>query len=233
MPPRAAFFMQLKIREIPRLLNSNKILLCRITKFKKMKKLFLSVSLIAIVTTVAFSQSVSGGLRLGMNIANQTTSLGGTSISASAKVGLMAGGYLTIMTSEKFGIQPELVFSQFGASASSGGTSMSNNFNYLSLPVILRYNVTPNFNLQAGPQLGILLSASQTSGSTTVDIKDQANGIDFGLVFGAGIDFGKFNGGIRYYIGLTNLQKNVPQGLDLKTTNSGIQIFIGYALFGK
>ena len=70
-----------------------------------------SVLLFASSFTIVFSQKVSGGLRLGMNIANQTSTLNGLSFSADSKIGLMAGAYLTIMTSDKFGIQPELVYS--------------------------------------------------------------------------------------------------------------------------
>jgi hypothetical protein len=199
-----------------------------------MKKIYLSSLFIAITFSAAFSQGVSGGLRLGMNIANQTSSLNGISISADSKIGLMAGAYLTIMTSEKFGIQPELVYSQYGSSATSNGQSASNNFNYLSLPVMLRYNVAEKLNLQVGPQLGMLLSATRTSGSSSIDLKDQASGIDFGAAFGLGVDLGDFNLGARYYLGLTNLEKNSSiQGLTVKTTNNTIQLFVGYRLFGK
>jgi hypothetical protein len=199
-----------------------------------MKKFYLSSLFIASTFSAAFSQGVSGGLRLGMNIANQTSSINGLSISADSKIGLMAGAYLTIMTSDKFGIQPELVYSQYGSSATSNGQSASNNFNYLSLPVMLRYNVAENISLQAGPQLGILLSATRTSGSSSIDLKDQAIGIDFGAAFGLGADLGDFNLGARYYLGLSNIEKNSSiQGLTVKTTNSAIQLFIGYRLFGK
>lgn len=76
-------------------------------------------------------------------------------------------------------------------------------FNYVSLPVMLRYNITENFNLQAGPQLGFLMSAKVSDGDNSIDIKDGFKGIDFGAGFGAGVDFGKFNAGIRYYLGLS------------------------------
>ncbi len=178
----------------------------------------------------AFSQSVSGGLRLGMNIANNNITFGGVSISPSSKIGLMLGGYLTVMTSEKFGVQPELVYSQMGFTLSSSGQTVNTSFNYLSLPVILRYNVAQNFSLQAGPQLGILLAANSSNGSQTVDIKDQATGVDFGGAFGFGLDFGKFNAGARYYLGFSNLIKDT-KGTDAKQTNNAFQLFIGYSLF--
>jgi hypothetical protein len=201
-----------------------------------MKKIYLSSLFITAFFSAAFSQGVSGGIRAGMNIANQTASLGSVSASIGSKIGLMVGGYVTIMTSEKFGIQPELVYSGLGSSLSSGGQTSTGSFNYLSVPVFLRYNVSENFNIQAGPQLGILLSASSTTGSAaSVDIKDTVNGTDFGAAFGFGVDFGKFNAGARYYLGFSNTEKNSSQfqGQDTKLTNNAIQLFVGYTLFGK
>ncbi len=204
-----------------------------------MKKIYFSLLISAIASSVTFSQSLSFGVRGGINIANVSTTVGAlpvgvtvTTASTNSKTGFQFGGYLKIMTSEKFGIQPELIYSQMGASAPSGQTG-SVDFNYLSIPVLLRYNVTENFSLQAGPQLGILLAANQSNGSTSINVKDQTNGTDFGGAFGIGLDFGKFNAGARYYLGFSNLIKNVPLGLDIQQKNYAFQLVLGYELFGK
>jgi hypothetical protein len=223
-----------------------------------MKKTYLSLLFIAATFSTAFSQSISGGIRAGMNIANLSSSQSTTT--TDPKIGLMAGAYLTIMVSEKFGVQPELVYSQMGASGSntqniaqSGPPIMitvkaDDRLNYLSLPVLVRYNLTENFSLQVGPQLGFLLAATEnrnvsgvpasgvtgiTNGSSTVDIKDQITGINFGAAFGLGVDFGKFNAGARYYLGFSNLLKDVPPGSNAKVTDNAIQVVVGYTLFGK
>ncbi|MFM8743718.1 MAG: porin family protein [Cytophagales bacterium] len=112
-------------------------------------------------------------------------------------------------------------------------TKVSDSYNYLSLPVMLRYNASENISIQAGPQLGFLLSATSSAGSQSIDVKDQLNGIDFGGAFGLGFDFGSFNAGARYYLGLSNILKNVPTGSDLKQTNNAVQLFVGYTLFKK
>jgi hypothetical protein len=198
-----------------------------------MKKIYLSSLFIAASLSAVFSQTVSFGIRGGINIAKETASSGSLSVSTDSKVGLMLGTYLTVMTSDKFGIQPELVYSSFGGSANVSGQTATDSYSYLSLPVLLRYNLSENISLQAGPQLGILLSATSSVGSSSIDVKDQLNGIDFGGAFGLGFDFGAFNAGARYYLGFSNLIKNVPQGVDVKQTNSAIQLFIGYSLFKK
>ena len=141
-----------------------------------MKKIILFIAIVC-ASTLSFSQGVSGGIRLGMNIANQSISASGITISPNSKIGLMAGGYVTIMTSAKFGVQPELYYSQMGFSLTSGGQTAKGTYSYLSLPVILKYKLTENFSLEAGPQLSILMSATGVNGSTTTDIKDQPRGL--------------------------------------------------------
>lgn len=193
-----------------------------------MKKVFLSFVFV-VVASAAFAQ-VSGGIRLGMNLANQKQEFDGESLNGSSKVGVLGGLYLVANVTEKFAIQPELVFSALG-STDPDFDEIKYNFNYISLPVMLRYNISENFNLQAGPQLGFLMSAKATDGDDSVDLKDEMKGIDFGAAFGAGVDFGKFNAGARYYLGFSNIA-DVADQEDFSIKNSGFQIFVGYRLFG-
>lgn len=181
---------------------------------------------------ILFSQGIHVGIKGGINIANQSFTTSGVSRDTDSKIGLMLGGYLTIMISNKFDIQPELVYSQMGYSLASLNPKLVNSYDYLSLPIILKYSVYKNFSLQAGPQLGILLAASSTNGINTIDIKDSTTGLDFGGTFGIGLDFGKFNGGARYYLGFSNLYKN-PPAPDFKQANYAYQLFISYTILGK
>lgn len=189
-----------------------------------MKKI-ICVFALSLFSVLAFAQ-ISGGLRLGVNVANQKVL--GISASADSKVGLLGGLYLTANLSDKFALQPELLYSSMGAKTDD----VSDSFGYIQVPVLLRYNVTENFNLHAGPQLGLLMSAE----SDGEDIKDFAKGTDFGASFGAGVDFGSFNAGLRYYVGLSNIADIDTQGLpgvgEITVKNSSFQIFIGYRLFG-
>lgn len=181
-----------------------------------------------VVASAAFAQ-VSGGIRLGMNLANQKIKTDGVIVTGVSKVGFIGGLYLVANLSEKFGIQPELLFSGMGTT-SADDSDIKNQFNYLSVPLMLRYNVTENVNFQAGPQLGFLMSAKITDGGNSVDFKEFFKGTDFGATFGAGVDFSKFNAGIRYYLGLSNIAEDA--GSDEFFKNNGVQIFVGYRLFG-
>ncbi|MBL7852879.1 MAG: PorT family protein [Cyclobacteriaceae bacterium] len=191
-----------------------------------MKKVFLSFVFV-VVASAAFAQ-VSGGIRLGMNLANQKAEALGVSVSGDSKVGLLGGLYLTANLSDKFAVQPELLYSSMGSKSGD----ISDAFGYLHIPILLRYNINENFNLHAGPQIGLLLSAE----SDGQDIKDQFKGTDFGASLGAGVDFGKFNGGLRYYLGFSNISDIDTSGIpglgDISFKNTSFQIYLGYKLFG-
>ena len=101
-----------------------------------------------------------------------------------------------------------------------------------------KYYVIEGLSVQAGPQIGFLMSAdassSVTSGGTTnsssSNVKDQYKDIDFGLNFGVGykLDFGLFFDA-RYNLGLSDLADKRNDGDNGKSTNRVIQISVGYS----
>ena len=191
-----------------------------------MRKIIYIILLLMTPLAAAWSQ-VSFGIKAGVNIANQAYKSSGISISPSSLAGFHGGVYLNAKFG-KFGLQPEAYFSMAGAKFDNDKV----NFNYISVPILFRYNVTDFLNLHLGPQFGILVSAKSTSGSITADIKDQANTLDFGVAGGIGLDlpFG-LSAGLRYVAGLANIQKDTSGGETVK--NNIFQIYVGYKLFGK
>jgi hypothetical protein len=179
---------------------------------------------------MAFSQ-ISGGIRLGANIANQKFDAEGISVSPDSKLGILGGLYLTANLSDKIAIQPELYFSSMGSKFDISGFESTTKLGYLSVPVLLRYNITENINFHVGPQLGFLLSAKEEVDGDSEDVKDSYKGIDFGAALGLGVDFGKFNGGLRYVAGLSNVG-DFDDSDNATLKNSSFQIFVGYRLFG-
>lgn len=136
------------------------------------------------------------------------------------------------MFSGKIGIQPELYYNSVGAKEddpTAGTTTLK--LDYISVPVLFRYNFTDMIHLLVGPQIGILASAKAVNGGNSSDFKDSVNSSDFSGVVGLGADFGPFNAGLRYTTGLSNIAKNTSGGSDVKT--SAFQIVAGYKLFGK
>ncbi len=126
-------------------------------------------------------QAQSFGAKAGLNI----SSLGGdATYSYDAKLGFHVGGVLEIPFSDKITLQPEALISLQG----SGGFFEDDlNFWYLNIPVVAKYNVWDAISIEAGPQIGLLLS-NNLDGNTFGGGQnfDATNGLDIGLVFGAG-----------------------------------------------
>ena len=202
-----------------------------------MKKSIAVTFLILMVSGLTFAQGISGGLRLGMNLANAPIKSGSVTITPDVKAGLLAGGYLSLMFSDNLGIQPEVQFSMQGANldlaALGAGTgTLSEKLTYVNVPVFIKYNIIKILNVHAGPQFGMLVSAKSVANGTTTDIKNNFKSSDISAVFGAGLNlpFG-ISGGLRYSLGLTNIDGTNTSGLTIK--NKTFQIYVGYRLFGK
>lgn len=208
-----------------------------------MKKVVLTIAAI-FAFGFANAQETKFGAKAGLNLANLT----GDVQDASMKVGFHVGGFVEIKVSDKFSVQPELLFSTQGAkekySESETGYSYTEesklNLSYLNIPIMAKYYVADKFSLEAGPQIGFLMSAksdfsfSETvggvtnSGSQNVDVKDNLESIDFGFNLGLGYDFTEnVSAGARYNLGLSNIAKT-ENGDDTKIQNNVISISIGY-----
>ena len=207
-----------------------------------MKKIILSA--IAIFTIgFANAQETKFGAKVALNVAT----LNGFDNSKS-KIGFAVGGFVEIKVSDKFSVQPELLYSLQGVKSSTSFNSSGNSFtqdenislSYINIPVMAKYYVTEGLSLEAGPQIGFLVSLSDKnttsstiggstySSETTTSSTDNSNTVDFGLNFGAGYDFTKnISIGLRYNLGLNKLNKNSVSGIsDIK--NSVFQIGVGY-----
>ena len=186
-----------------------------------MKKIILFVVAI-LAFGYADAQKTQFGVKAGVNFATLT----GDAPGASSKVGFNVGGFAEIKISTKFSIQPELLYSTQGAKVESEGVNVDFNLSYLNIPVMAKYYVSPKFSLEAGPQIGFLMSAKGKTMGESVDIKDFFNSTDFGINIGAGYDFtNQFSGGIRYNFGISNIAAD--SGGD-SVQNSVISLSVGY-----
>jgi hypothetical protein len=194
-----------------------------------MKKLCFAV--IAVLSlTYSQAQEVQFGAKAGVNFANLT----GDDVDNSDPItAFHVGAVAEIKINEKFSVQPELLYSAKGATSKDSEEGFSYeyalNLDYIDVPIMAKYYVTPGLSLEAGPQIGFLVAAEaeieEGSVSLTDDVKDQFKTVDFGLNFGLGY---KLDNGInfdaRYNLGLSNIADD--DDADLK--NSVFQISVGY-----
>ncbi|WP_299212254.1 porin family protein [uncultured Aquimarina sp.] len=182
------------------------------------------VVLITIITVLGllnvnaqdFNLGVKGGLNFATLTGENNAEIGWTTDFNLGVIG-------EIKISDKFSLQPELMYSGqgYGSSVDSEGIIA---LNYLNVPLIAKYYVTKGLSIEAGPQIGFLLS---TKGGTNTN-KDQFKTTDFGVNFGLGY---KLDNGLyfsaRYNLGLTNI--NNTDGISDK--NGVFQLSIGYFIF--
>lgn len=196
-----------------------------------MKKLFLTAPIL-LVTFCSFAQGISGGIKAGLNLANQKFSGDGISLDTKSKPGIHVGGYLTIMFTEQLGLQPEILFSMQGAKFDIAGGDYKSNFNYLAVPILFRYNVNEMINIHVGPQVGVLLSAEVEFDGDKEDVKDDFKKADIGGVVGLGVDLPIGLGfGARYVLGFSQISDDTDENGEVK--NSVFQLYACYKLFGK
>lgn len=204
-----------------------------------MKKMFLA----AAIAVLGLSQSdaqVNFGVKAGPQLSNL---VGNDDVDASTKFGFHAGAYANIRISEQFAFQPELLYSMQGAESETTYEEFGITYrdedkiqlSYINVPLMMKWYAYDGLNFEFGPQIGFNVAAKAKGESTVTngdgsittsydeDI-DDIETVDFGLNIGAGYELPMgLNFGIRYALGLTEIQKDS----DLK--NSVISLGIGYS----
>jgi len=190
--------------------------------------------------TSVSAQKIKYGSKLGVNIANI---IGDETDDLNARTSLHAGVIAEIMISDEFSFQPELLYSAQGTKSDYSETLDGVTFHftsvkleYINVPLLAKYYIVEGLSLEAGPQVGFLITANREFEKTVneetetgeEDIIDEIKGIDFGLNFGLGYQLAS---GIfldaRYNLGLSNI--NDFEGADeLKNQNRVLQISLGY-----
>jgi hypothetical protein len=179
---------------------------------------------------------VKFGTKVGLNLSNFIGDLGYSDF----KIGFNLGAFAEISLKHKLTFQPELLFSSQGAKFEESDNNFSFEetlkFNYLNMPLMIKFAASDKFALEFGPQLGFLLSAKskfeQTFDGETfseeVDIKDSVKSIDFGLNFGASFDVSEnIMIGARYNLGLLDIT-DVEDSEDFKLQNAVFSFSLGY-----
>jgi hypothetical protein len=156
--------------------------------------------------------------------------------------GFNAGVYATLPISDFIAIQPEILFTTKGAeleynNAFASGTGKFR-LNYIEVPLLVRVNVTKNFNIHAGGYASYLVS-SKVSGDGDFNFDeeldaDDLNRFDAGLSAGVGVDFSPISIGLRYNYGLTTIGKERTVAGTTFTVpdakNSNLSLYLSYKL---
>lgn len=184
-----------------------------------MKKLLFLVALATLgISKSTYAQDVKFGVKTGLNLANIT---GASDVDTNNLIGFHIGAISEISVSDKFSVQPELLYTRQGSEI---GNAFKIKLDYLAIPIMAKYYVMPKLSLELGPQVSFLVSDKiEFEGAGIPDAETDAASTDFGLNVGAGY---KLDSGIfmqaRYNFGISTISENP----DLK--NSVLKLSLGY-----
>ncbi|MBU0940371.1 MAG: PorT family protein [Bacteroidetes bacterium] len=179
-----------------------------------MKKILL-VAVLAVLGFVSGSaQEIKFGAKAGLNFASVR---GENSDVYDTVTAFNLGAVAEIPLSEKISFQPEILFSGQGYSFGNDIAAL----NYLNVPLMGKYYVTKGLSLEAGPQVGFLLSAK----TDNADVKNLFKKIDFGVNAGLGYKLENgLNFSARYNLGLSNISSVA----NTTNKNAVVQLSVGY-----
>jgi hypothetical protein len=223
-----------------------------------MKKIILSLSIIAVATMSANAQ-IKFGLKAGLNASNI---IGDHSLNAdenndasntlqyTTKIGYNFGAFVNLPIKGKFSLQPEVMYSFQGAKVKAtftddlGDQTVTNgqqNLSYIQIPVLAKFTFNHKFYVQTGPQFGFLGAAkAKANGGSYSDDKSSFQSFDFAWGLGIGYTLPMGLGfDLRYNIGITSIDKNTDDnndggdGTGLKDHNSNLQVGVFYQFGGN
>lgn len=198
-----------------------------------MKKILTFFFVISLYICSAQNKDGNIGLKGGFNFSTITGDIeGDVSRRMSFNIGLM----LETKLSNRFALQPEVVFSSQGFKVRYGEENLVNRLNYVNIPILFKMFVSDVFSFDIGPQLGVLISAKQSSTSTNDnDIKTVFNERDYALILGVSYKImSRLNISARYNFGLKDIKNERLSSFgDSKIKNGVFQLAIGYYFKNK
>jgi len=180
---------------------------------------------------------------------------GGPAVSPDFRTGFAVGGYLVVAVASNVSVQPEVLFIRKGAKYKGsgdlyieelGGTVTADweatlTFDYVEIPVLFRITAGSGSDTRpyflAGPAIAFKTSSKEKAKVSAMgqsveleeDIDEGVKSTDFGVLFGAGLEFplGSATGLVeaRYELGLTSLDDTSDE-VDIK--NGGFQFLAGF-----
>lgn len=159
------------------------------------------------------------GVKAGMN----ASELHGYDDDAKTKIGFHVGALAHIHGNSNWAFQPEIIYSLEGAKREMipNGT-VNTNLSYINVPLLVQYMFHNGFRIEAGPEIGFLMSATEKGDDVDIDIKDSYKSTSISLPVGIGyLTRTGLGFDARYNFGLTDINENGP-GVKGNTFQFGI-----------
>lgn len=192
-----------------------------------MRKTLLITILAVLSISSVNAQEIRIGAKAGVNLATFT---GDSFTGFDTRVGFHIGGLVEIPLSEKFSVQPELLYSQKGSEFFNSETHLS----YIDIPIMAKYHIIRGLSVELGPVPSFLVKAEQTKSGEDIDVSDYTKSFDFGI--GGGVSYQLPMGvffSLRFTKGLMEISE--PEKYDpdsdysFNVENNVFQISAGYS----
>jgi len=169
-----------------------------------MRKILLLIT--AIFWIASLKAQVQFGLKGGCSLSDLYFSGQTAGNNSRSKSGFNAGVFSTIHLFNSFLLIPEISYSEEGLRAEDSSNTV--NYNYLNVPILLKYQHQSGIFIETGPQIGFYLNSNTNLGGMNTDLKSVSNSTAFSWVFGTGYKTPAFPLGldIRYNWGISNIE---------------------------
>lgn len=193
------------------------------------KQIFFAALLILFIGGRLQAQGFHLGFKGGANLLK----IDDVAFSEEFTFGYHIGGFAEINFSKKWGIQPEVLWSQNSFKTANdinqvipGSINDVNvKLNYLQIPLVLTYRPIKLISFQVGPQFGILVNEEKNFLQNTGSAFKSG---DLSLLAGAQLNLLGLRVGGRYVVGLNNIGDITTQ-TDWKS--QGWQLYVGFKIF--
>ncbi len=213
-----------------------------------MKRLFSTVFVFAVLFISAQNTQSSGsqikfGIKAGMNFA----SLYGDMNSAGIRPGVYAGFYARIPVSDKFSVQPEVLYSMQGADSDNyyywngywyyeSGTEQKYELDYINVPIMVQYEIIKGLRAELGPQFSFAVNKKhkfryydRNFNNQYISSDKDLNSFDVGLNMGINYELPSgINFAARYSIGFINVNDSNLYG-DYDIRNNVFSAGVGFS----
>jgi opacity protein-like surface antigen len=101
------------------------------------------------------------GITGGLNVSNTINAVN-SNYSTGAIAGFNAGLFLNLPLIYPLSFQPEVLYSEKGFAAVTNDGNFTQHANYVDVPLLLKFKLSPTFNFLIGPQISIPVSTTNT-----------------------------------------------------------------------
>ncbi|KAA2243159.1 PorT family protein [Chitinophaga agrisoli] len=173
-------------------------------------KLLTAIMGLLLLATVSYGQS---SFHFGLKADMDLTNISGKGMKGNFSLGFNGGAFAEYNFTPKWGLQPEVLFTQFNnkqgddfltyyVNSGKNDAKSSVKLSYVTVPVLLTYNVNEILSLNAGPQMSFLVYDNED-----LLLRDRAafKKLDYGVAAGLTLHVAQIRFYGRYVYGIANV----------------------------